>query len=38
MLVAMDQWLVEQYTFYGVTFQNWMTVALAVILIAVLIA
>jgi hypothetical protein len=31
-------WLVARFTLFGVTIQNWMTVALAVILIAVLIA
>jgi hypothetical protein len=31
-------WLAARFTLLGVTFQNWMTVALAVILVAVLIA
>jgi hypothetical protein len=31
-------WLAERFTLFGATFQNWMTVALAIILIAALIA
>jgi hypothetical protein len=31
-------WLAERFTLLGVTFQNWMTVALAIVLVAVLIA
>jgi len=31
-------WLVKQFTILGIPFQNWMVVALAMIIIAVLIA
>jgi cell division protein FtsX len=31
-------WLAERFTLLGVTFQNWMLIAVVVILIAVLIA
>jgi hypothetical protein len=31
-------WLTERFTLFGVTFQNWMMVALAIVLVAVLIA
>jgi hypothetical protein len=31
----MDQWLVRQFVVFGIHGQNWMVVALAVILIAV---
>jgi hypothetical protein len=34
----MDHWLVRQFTVFGIPFQNWMFVALALIVIAVLIA
>jgi hypothetical protein len=34
----MGEWLVKQFTLLGVTFQNWMALALAIILIGVLIA
>ena len=33
----MSDWLTEQITFLGIPFQNWMVVALALILIATLI-
>jgi len=29
----MGNWLIEQFTLLGVTFQNWMILALAVILV-----
>jgi hypothetical protein len=32
-----EEWLVERFTLLGVSFQNWMVVALAMIVIAVLI-
>jgi hypothetical protein len=31
-------WLVARFTLFGVTFQNWMTVALVIVLIGMLIA
>jgi hypothetical protein len=33
----LDDWLIRQITILGIPFQNWMIVALALILIAVLI-
>jgi hypothetical protein len=32
-----EEWLVERFTLLGVSFQNWMVVTLAMIVIAVLI-
>jgi len=32
----MDHWLVKQFTLEGITFQNWMMVALAIILVAIM--
>jgi hypothetical protein len=34
----MGTWLTERFTLVGVTFQSWMMVALAIVLLAVLIA
>jgi hypothetical protein len=34
---AVEDWLVEHFTFLGIPLQNWMVVAFATILIAVLI-
>ena len=34
----MGEWLARQYYFGGITFQNWMTVAIAIIVVAVIIA
>ena len=34
----MSDWLVEQFTLLGLTFQNWMIVGLAMIVIAALIS
>ena len=34
----MHDWLIERFTLLGIPFQNWMVVALAIIIIAVLIA
>jgi cell division protein FtsX len=31
-------WVVARFTLFGLTFQNWMTVALVIVLIGVLIA
>jgi hypothetical protein len=33
----LHDWLTEQFTFLGIPFQNWMVVALALILIAAII-
>jgi hypothetical protein len=35
---SVGNWLVARFTLLGVIFQNWMMVALAIILVAVLIA
>jgi hypothetical protein len=34
----MGDWLVERFTLLGVTFQNWMIVALAIVLVGGLLA
>jgi cell division protein FtsX len=31
-------WLAERFTLFGATFQNWMTVALVIVMVGVLIA
>jgi hypothetical protein len=33
-----DQWFVEEFTFLGIHFQNWMPVAVATVLVAILAA
>jgi hypothetical protein len=32
----MDEWLVEQFTLFGVHFQNWMLLVLIILLFAIL--
>jgi hypothetical protein len=34
----MGDWLAEHFTLFGVTFQNWMILALAIVLLAALFA
>lgn len=34
----MSNWLVERFTLLGATFQNWMIMALAIVLVVLLIA
>jgi hypothetical protein len=34
----MGEWLARQYYFDGITFQNWMVIAVAIIVVAVIIA
>jgi hypothetical protein len=33
-----SDWLVKQFTIWGASFQNWMVVALAIIVVAVVLA
>ena len=33
-----DQWFVKEFTFLGIHFQNWMLVATAIVLVAILAA
>jgi hypothetical protein len=35
---TVENWLVERFTHLGVTFQNWMIVALAIIVVGALVA
>jgi hypothetical protein len=32
----MDQWLVEQFTLFGLHFQNWMLLVLVILVLAIL--
>ena len=34
----MGDWLAEQFTLFGATFQNWMVVAIAIILVGAFVA
>jgi hypothetical protein len=36
--MSVDDWLIQQFTLLGFTFQNWMVVVLAVIVAAALVA